>query len=45
MIWLVIMENHPWSLWCSLITTEYGRWGEWAWVGRDYDRENLTKLS
>lgn len=36
MIVLVNIENEPWSFWCSIVWRDYARWGEWAWVGREY---------
>lgn len=40
MIMLFFIENSPWVYWCDLgATTNAGRWGEWAWVGRVYDYE------
>ena len=36
MIWLFIVSYHPYCLWCSLSWKEYAKWGEWAWVGREY---------
>jgi hypothetical protein len=36
---LVVVFNAascPWCYWSSIRWQDYGRWGEWAWVGRVY---------
>jgi hypothetical protein len=37
MIYIFVVENCPWCLWVSLNWKDYARWGEWAWVGREYE--------
>jgi hypothetical protein len=37
MIHIFNIESCPWCYWCSIVWTDYAKWGEWAWVGRDYE--------
>lgn len=37
MIIIFLIENYPWVNWADLgPTTNAGKFGEWAWVGRVY---------
>jgi len=40
MLYIFLAENCPWCLFWSFIVTEYGKFGEWAWVGREYRDED-----
>lgn len=40
MIHIFLAENCPWCLYWDAVITNYGRYGEWAWVGREYREED-----
>jgi hypothetical protein len=40
MLYIYLAENCPWCYFWSFIVTEYGKFGEWAWVGRVYKDED-----
>jgi hypothetical protein len=43
MLYIFLVENCPWCLWCDLtgdLTRIGKRIGEWAWVGREYRDED-----
>jgi hypothetical protein len=40
MLYIFLAENCPWCYFWSFVSTEYGKFGEWAWVGREYRDED-----
>lgn len=39
MVTIFLVGFCPWCYWTSMDWRDYAQFGEWAWVGRDYEVE------